>query len=54
LALFPRAGTNQNPAQASPVKDQEVEEINKSMASWNVEKQPTTFYQSRVCIYTSK
>jgi hypothetical protein len=38
--------TTQIPTQSSPVKDQAVEQLTKSLASWNVQKQPTTFYQS--------
>ncbi|PLW33068.1 hypothetical protein PCANC_22995 [Puccinia coronata f. sp. avenae] len=38
--------TTQNPTQSAPVKDQAVEQLTKSLASWNAQKQPTTFYQS--------
>jgi hypothetical protein len=38
--------TTQIPTQSAPVKDQAVEQLTKSLASWNVQKQPTNFYQS--------
>ncbi|PLW44590.1 hypothetical protein PCASD_05171 [Puccinia coronata f. sp. avenae] len=38
--------TTQIPTQSAPVKDQEVEQLTKSLSSWNAQKQPITFYQS--------
>ncbi|PLW30465.1 hypothetical protein PCASD_19176 [Puccinia coronata f. sp. avenae] len=43
--------TTQIPTQSAPVKDQEVEQLTKSLSSWNAQKQPTTFYQSSNVLY---
>ncbi|PLW46730.1 hypothetical protein PCASD_03639 [Puccinia coronata f. sp. avenae] len=37
--------TTQNPTQSASVKEQEVEQLTKSLSSWSAQKQPTTFYQ---------